>query len=299
MISGAASSSLSAGAQMVGAVAASTPTPAQQKQDQAQAAKLQQAQSALTTLKGLSDSARSTASDMAKQKLEALKQRLKMLMMFGGDPKAVAKEAAQIAKEIGQAAKDYASAMGGGSSGAAATATQASGDAAEATAAADAQTAAAPAPDATATAGAPAATVAAVLGTSPAAPDTDPAKTADGTATTATKTDSTSSAPAATTAATPGASHSSGPDPVLEEAKQLAAKAKAILQAAIAKARQQHADPIELQKDQNEMSDAEKAIRDAETTLGGDAGGASAYSSDGQAVAAPAASAAPSISIQA
>jgi hypothetical protein len=41
-----------------------------------------------------------------------LQKRLQSLMLMGGDPKTVAKQAAQLAKEIGQAAKDYADASG-------------------------------------------------------------------------------------------------------------------------------------------------------------------------------------------
>jgi hypothetical protein len=85
---------------------------------------------------------------------------------------------------------------------------------------------------------------------------------------------------------------------VLEEAKQLAAKAKAILKAAIARAKLQHADPMELKDDENKMSAAEKAIRDAEKALGSDAA-PSGYAADGQALATPAAEPAPSVSVRA
>lgn len=258
---------------------AAAPTPAEEKQRQAEKLKLQQFQSALTTLKGLHDSSRSTAAGLAQQKLEALKQRLKMLMMFGGDPKQIAKEAAQIAKEIGQAAKDYANAVGGGSSG-----STAAGDAT------DPAPAAAPQDEAAA-----AATGEQSAATALAAAGAEPTKPTGEKATDTAKTDPASATPKPATA--PSASHGSGPDPVLEEAKQLAARAKAILRAAIAKAKLRHADPAELQRDQNEMSDAEKAIRDAEKALGaGDP--SSSYSADGQAAAAQAA-APPTVSVQA
>jgi hypothetical protein len=53
----------------------------------------------------------------ALQKLEQARERLRILRTFGGDPKAVAKEAKAIAQEIGDAAKEYGAAVqseGGG-----------------------------------------------------------------------------------------------------------------------------------------------------------------------------------------
>jgi hypothetical protein len=292
MIATASSSSIAAFVPALGGAATSVtdaaPTPAEEKQRHYEKLKLQQLQGALTTLKGLHDSSKSTAAGLAQQKLEALKQRLKMLMMFGGDPKQIAKEAAQIAKEIGQAAKDYANAVGGGSSGTASAEPLV----------ADAATDPAPAADALAPTK-QAATATPQDATAIAATGEQSAATAT-VAASATGADTTKTGPSSATpkpAAAPDASHGSGPDPVLEEAKQLAARAKAILQAAIAKAKLQHADPAELQRDQNQMSDAEKAIRDAEKALGaGDA--SSGYSADGQAAAPPPA-AAPTVSVQA
>jgi hypothetical protein len=277
MISAASSSSPGPGLQTPVKPA---PTAAEQKRAEAAKAKLQDFQSALTTLENLHESSNSTAAGLAAQKLEALKQRLKMLMMFGGDPKAIAKEAAQIAKEIGQAAKAYAQAAGGSSSAPAPPAAPDQAAGAEAAAPVDAAAAeAAPAlvPDTP------------PPGASP-AEATKPA--ADGS-----KTDANADKPKA--AAAPTTSKPSGPDAILEEAKQLAARAKAILKAAIARAKQQqHADPMELADDEKKMSDAEKAIRDAEKAMGSDAG-PSAYAAGGQAVAAPAATPAPSVSVQA
>ena len=261
---------------------------AEQKRTEAQKAKLQNVQDGLATLKSIGQSSNATAAGIAAQKLEALKQRLKMLMMLGGDPRQIAKEAAEIAKQIGQAAKDYAQAAGGSSSAAAPQPAQA--PAANADAPVDADTAAAPVAagvaDGIRPAGADPATAhpaAPFEAATVAGPAADHARTNLGSMKTAT-------APA-------GGSHASGPDPVLEEAKQLAAQAKAILKAAIAKAKQQHADPAELAADEAKMSDAEKAIRDAEKTMGSD-GGSSSYSGDGQAVAAPAVTPAPTVSVQ-
>jgi hypothetical protein len=213
---------------------------------------------AVTKLKSLGDTAKSTGSDIARQKLEALKQRLKMLMMMGGDPKTVAREAAQIAKEIGQAAKDYAAAAGGGSAGAAAATADATppADAAQAAETAQADAPAATA-DTTAKPGAPKAD-----GSTPdATPDKPVAKT---------------------TPASP-----SGPDPVIAEAKRLAAQAKAILKAALERAKLQHASPQELKEDEDKMKAADKDVADAARAV--DAADApSGYSASGQGVDAPA-----------
>jgi hypothetical protein len=297
MISAASTSSLAAGVQALGAAATAAskaaPTPSEQKRDQAAKAKLQDFQSALTTLKSLNDSAKSTAAGMAAQKLEALKQRLKMLMMFGGDPKEIAKEAAQIAKEIGEAAKDYAAAAGGDSGG-----SQAAAPAAGPAVSAGADLPAPAAGATTATAADPAVVATAEPAANPGAAAktaADPAQPAGNKPADAAKTGPAN--PDAKPAATKGASRASGPDPVLEEAKQLAAKAKAILKAAIEKAKLQHADPAELQDDRDKMSAAEKSIRDAEKALGADDSSAG-YSAGGEAVAAPAATA-PSVSVQA
>lgn len=53
----------------------------------------------------------------AAQKLERIKEQIKMLMRMGGigDPKANARQIAQLAKELAAAAQEYASAGGGGS----------------------------------------------------------------------------------------------------------------------------------------------------------------------------------------
>jgi hypothetical protein len=92
--------------------AADTPTaPTPASADEARNAKTL---SALNQLRQSANSDKDAAADAAKKKLEALRQRLRTLMMMGGDPRAVAKEAAQIAKEIGAAAKAYAKASGGG-----------------------------------------------------------------------------------------------------------------------------------------------------------------------------------------
>src|ERR1700743_226489 len=82
-------------------------------------------QATVRRLQPTSPSPQASPSALAKAKLQALQQRLKMLMLMGGDPKTVAKEAAQIAKEIGQAAKAYADAAGGSDSSAAAEASSA------------------------------------------------------------------------------------------------------------------------------------------------------------------------------
>jgi hypothetical protein len=213
-------------------------------------------------------------------------------MMFGGDPKQVAREAAEIAKEIGEAAKAYAGAAGGGSAGAEAATPVTAANGPPASSPDEAATAA----PATATANLDQNPAAGTTGAATAGAATDPAKpSADKTG------GEPKDAPTSTDRKpTPAASapRASGPDPVLEEAKQLAARAKAILKAAIERAKLQHADPAELQDDQKKMNAAEKDIRDAEKALGAGADAASSYSATGQGVAADATAAPSSISVQ-
>ncbi len=73
----------------------------------AAAARLDDAKKAVATMTGIAQSMRQARSGQAKQRLQQLLAQVKMLRMMGGDPKAVAKEAARLAKEIGSAAKDY------------------------------------------------------------------------------------------------------------------------------------------------------------------------------------------------
>lgn len=57
----------------------------------------------------------------AKQKLEAARAKLQMVRMFGGDPKAMARQAKRIAQEIREAAREYGAALqaeGGSAAGA-------------------------------------------------------------------------------------------------------------------------------------------------------------------------------------
>jgi hypothetical protein len=241
---------------------------------------------AVAKLKTLGDTAKSTGSEIARQKLEALKQRLKMLMMMGGDPKAVAREAAQIAKEIGQAAKDYAGSAGGAS----ADTTTANADAT-------------PPPETAADANAPAATPPADGSTpekpreSPLATTTAAAKAADPPVLGAPKPDGASRDKAAAKTGAPAPAGPSGPDPVITEAKLLAAQAKAILKAALERAKRQHADPAELKQDQDKMNAADKDVADAAKAVAA-ADAPTAYSASGQGVDAPS-SAQPTVSVRA
>ena len=54
--------------------------------------------------------ARKTA---AREKIERIKEQIKMLKTMGGDPKVVAKQIARLAKELAAAAREYASGAGG------------------------------------------------------------------------------------------------------------------------------------------------------------------------------------------
>src|ERR1700760_1696204 len=116
MVTSVSSSSVTLLAQAAATVksAASTPAP-ETAAEQAADASLQAMKDTVVKLKAdaSSNSGSATSASMAKAKLQALQQRLKMLMLMGGDPKQVAKESAQIAKQIGAAAKAYADASGG------------------------------------------------------------------------------------------------------------------------------------------------------------------------------------------
>lgn len=57
----------------------------------------------------------------AQQKLDQARAKLQMLRMFGGDPKAMARQARQIAQEIREAARDYGAALKAEGGGVAAT----------------------------------------------------------------------------------------------------------------------------------------------------------------------------------
>ena len=286
MITSAGTSAIASAAQTMGGTGASAPrptTPAGTAADQ----KLQQMRDAVVKLKTVGDSAKAARSGAAMAKLEALKQRLKMLMMMGGDPKTVARQAAQIAKEIGEAAKEYAAAGGGTPvpvpTAAPQVAPAAAGDAAAAgvpQATDGANDGATPTPAPTPAPGA------APSGTPSAGPDpkTDP------------KTDPASAAkPSAKTTASAGPS---APDPVLAEAKTLAARAKALLKAAIERAKREHADPAEFKDDQDNVDAADKDLDDAARTLSA-ADTSASYSASGESVAAPATDAAPSVSVRA
>ncbi|HEV7383289.1 MAG TPA: hypothetical protein VGN89_00310, partial [Phenylobacterium sp.] len=101
--------------------------------------------------------------------------------------------------------------------------------------------------------------------------------------------------PSAKTAASTGPS---APDPVIAEAKTLAATAKALLKAAIERAKREHADPADLKDAQDKMNAADKDVDDAARTLSA-ADTSASYSASGESVAAPATDAAPSVSVQA
>lgn len=91
----------------------------------------------LRQLKHATDSMKHDRKAAAQQKVERLKRELENLRRFsGGDPKAIARQAARIARELGQAAKEYSSAGGGASmgvsgAGAAASSQQAGGQPAD------------------------------------------------------------------------------------------------------------------------------------------------------------------------
>ena len=76
-------------------------------------AKLEEARNALRSLSKPPNKAAEDRKAMARQKIEQLKARIRMLQMSAAmDPKGVAKLAAQLARELGAAVKAYASAGG-------------------------------------------------------------------------------------------------------------------------------------------------------------------------------------------
>lgn len=229
-------------------------------------------QEAAGALSRLSQSARSdkeAAADAAKKKLEALRERLKTLMMMGGDPKAVAKEAAQIAKEIGQAAKDYAKA-GGGAAAAGAGAAASASSATQAAGAAGGQTSG----DATAVADPSTPLGADASG----APEGAQAGAAEN-----------SVAKAGEVSAQDGGAAGLGggqsDDPVVKAARKLAQTAKELFTSASQQAQRQHKTG-DLNEDFKKIAEADNDINDAGRALGG--GGSSAYLAGGGAAEDPA-----------
>lgn len=209
------------------------------------------AASALNQLKQSANSDKEAAADAAKKKLEALRQRLKTLMMMGGDPKAVAKEAAQIAKEIGAAAKAYAKASGGaaaGGAGAGALTADPAGQTAGATQGGDVEGAAdgqAPGPTADQAGG---------DATEGADPATQPSVSGLATET--------------------SAAGGSTEDPIVKDARKLAASAKELFKAAALQAQRQHKKGG-LDEESKVIQDADQDLDDAGRAMGGggDVGG--------------------------
>ena len=262
---------------------------------------LQSLKDAVVKLDVVVKSAGSAGADIARQKLEALKERLKMLMMMGGDPKTVAKEAAQIAKEIGEAAKDYAAAsgaQGGADSGAAAEAAgdtaAAQQDAASAAGAAASQPSDPPDPGSKGASGQAAGTA------DPAKPDPSKAS-ADPDPPKATQPQP---APEPTTAPAPSSSDKSHlPDPVIETARVLEASAQAIAKAALQKLKAQHKHNPDARKEADQLDQGQKDFDAAAKHVYGDTGEPSGdpsagYSAQAQPVATPPATP-PVLSVQA
>lgn len=262
-----------------GSGASTTSSPATAAADK----KIQDEKDALAKLKALPAQAKATSSGLAKAKLDALKQRLKMLMMMGGDPKTIAREAAQIAKEIGQAAKEYADAAGGSDGGASAEATSD---------AASAQQDGGGAPSA----GDPAQAPNTVDATPQASATKADGSTSDGKDAASPNDPQASGKSADTKAGTTSAPK--GPDPTIEEAKALAAQAKALLKAALQRLKTEHRDNPDGKLEQDKVEQADKDINDAAKTLAADSA-PSGYTADGAAAAAPADAAPAAISVKA
>ncbi|ESQ85772.1 hypothetical protein AEAC466_00945 [Asticcacaulis sp. AC466] len=88
-------------------------TPREQARQAEAAAKLQTARDVIKVMAKSRTDQRAQANAMARQKVEMLKQRLKMLQMSSvGNPAGVARQVAQIAKELAAAVKSYVAAGG-------------------------------------------------------------------------------------------------------------------------------------------------------------------------------------------
>lgn len=86
---------------------------AQTPDDQTPASEaLQRSQQALNTLKQANSSQAQQRKANAKAKVDRLKKELENLRLMGGDPKAIARRAAQISRELAAAAKEYAASKG-------------------------------------------------------------------------------------------------------------------------------------------------------------------------------------------
>jgi hypothetical protein len=308
MINAAAASQLMTTAQATAASNAKASKASPPSSTAAADSKLAAAKDALSRMQATAASAKASPSELAKAKLNALKERLKMLMMMGGDPKTVAKQAAQIAKEIGAAAKEYADSAGGSDTGAAAEASSATAsaqqDAASTQGAAQAGAAQAGANEsesASNTAEQPVADPAQSAGAQdPDASAADPSKS-DDTPTDPAQAKAPDQAPTeGQTTSTPSAPHhgsapkSKLPDPVIEEARVLEASAKAIAKAAMAKLKAQHRNNPDAKTEQANLDQGEKDFNDAAKEIYGDTGSpgggdvADSYAADGSG-AAPAA----------
>ena len=114
------------------AAAGSTPPPPAPAPQPPANGSLADARQAVQTLSTIKTSTKDADKAAAEQKLSQLRDELKTLIMMGGDPKSVAKQAAQIARQIAAAAQAYAQA--GGDPGPSVTAAPASAAAANSSA---------------------------------------------------------------------------------------------------------------------------------------------------------------------
>lgn len=95
-----------------------TPDPAAQE-------RVNRAKTALEAMKQATEAQRNDSKAMAQLRLEWIKEQIRILRQFGGDPKAVARQVTQLARELGSAVREYTAAARGGQAGDVAAATQA------------------------------------------------------------------------------------------------------------------------------------------------------------------------------
>ncbi len=106
--------------------------------DPAAQERIDRAKSALSAMKEATEAQRNSMKSNAQEKLQRIKEQIRILRQFGGDPKVIAREVARLARELSGAVKEYTdAARGGGANGSdnAEPAAESEGAAAEAAAA--------------------------------------------------------------------------------------------------------------------------------------------------------------------
>lgn len=86
--------------------------------DPAAQERIDRAKSALSAMKEATEAQRNSMKSNAQEKLQRIKEQIRILRQFGGDPKVIAREVARLARELSGAVKQYTdAARGGGANG--------------------------------------------------------------------------------------------------------------------------------------------------------------------------------------